>query len=87
MPSDMSDLQLPEWRVTRYVPGVPASDMNGYYVRAVDESQAERKVRQLMTASACGDRRVYLFELSDRLRVQYWKPGIGVSPLLEEPGI
>lgn len=74
-----SDLHLPEWRVTRYVPGVPASEMNGYYVRAASEQEAERRTRQLQASSADGGSRVHLFELSDRLRVQYWKPGLVLS--------
>jgi len=69
-----SNLHLPEFRVTVYVPGVPIGDMNGYYIRAANDIEAEQKVRRLTMKSADGSKDIPLFDSTQRLRAQYWKP-------------
>ena len=68
-----SNLHLPEWRVTRYVPGILLGDMEGYYVRAANETEAERKVRRITVKSADGSKDISLFSATEVLRVQWWK--------------
>lgn len=76
-----SNLHLPEWRVTQYVPGVLISDMNGYYIRAKGETEAVRAVRSLTVKSADGSKDVHLFTATEVLRVQRWKDPLYPLPV------
>ena len=67
-----SNLHLPEWRVTRIVPGIPASDMQGYYVRAENEFEARSAIRKLEQTGPNG-KKYPMFSGSEGLRVQRWK--------------
>lgn len=66
-----SNLHLPEWRVTRIVPGISASDMQGYYVRAENEFEARSAVRALTMKSADGSKEIPM--ITGPLRVERWK--------------
>jgi len=65
-----SNLHLPEFRVTQYVPGVLISDMNGYYIRAANQFAAELAARK-----------AGVFTLTEVLRVQYWKDPLYPLPV------
>lgn len=76
-----SNLHLPEFRVTRYVPGVLIGDMNGYYIRAANQFEAESAARKIVIKSADGSKEIPLFPRTEVLRVQYWKDPLCPLPV------